>query len=166
MSTLGQAWVDAWNSHDAEAVASLYTEDATLEAMGAGPLFAIQGHDAFKAMVKALHQFSNDSKVTLVSELVSGDRFVIEFVETATNTGKIGRGTPPTNQRYTCPGVAIGRLDSSGRIREERDYEDRLTSSCSLGLSKTRWHSNWINDHPGRAGPVRRSPRLGLPKLP
>ena len=136
MSTLGQAWVDAWNSHDAEAVASLYTEDATLEAMGAGPLFAIQGHDAFKAMVKALHQFSNDSNLTLVSELLSGDRFVIEFVETSTNTGKIGRGTPPTNKRYTCPGVAVGRLDSDGKIKEERDYEDRLDLFIQLGLVK------------------------------
>ena len=134
MSELAQAWVDAWNSHDPEAVALLYSEDATLEAMGAGPFFAIQGHSAIKAMVKALHQFSNDSTVTLVSELVSGDRFVIEFVETATNTGKIGRGTPPTSKRYACPGVAIGRLDSSGRIREERDYEDRLDLFMQLGL--------------------------------
>jgi len=134
MSELAQAWVDAWNSHDPEAVALLYTEAATLEAMGAGPLFAIQGSDAIKAMVKAIHQFSNDSKVTLVSELVSGDRFVIEFVETATNTGKIGRGTPPTNNRYACPGVAIGRLDSSGRIAEERDYEDRLDLFVQLGV--------------------------------
>jgi steroid delta-isomerase-like uncharacterized protein len=134
MSEWAQAWVDAWNSHDPERVASLFAEDGTLESMGAGPRFAFQGHEDIKAYARALHQFSNDQTVALVSGLVSEDRFVVEFVETTTNTGPIGRRTPPTNKRYTCPGVAIGRLDSNGKIREERDYMDRLDLFMQLGL--------------------------------
>jgi len=134
MSTLGQAWVDAWNSHDPDTVAALFAEDATVDFMGGGPQFAVKGLDAIKESVRAYQGWTNDGSFTLVSELVREDRFVIEFVETATNTGKMRRQAPATNRRYTCPGVAVGRLDSNGKITEERDYMDRVDLFVQLGI--------------------------------
>jgi hypothetical protein len=49
-----------------------------------------------------------------------GDRFVLKFEETSTNTGKIARGVPATNKRYTVQGVAVGRLDAARKIKEGR----------------------------------------------
>ena len=137
MSEWAQQYFDGWNSHDPEQVATLFADDATYEIVGAGPLFVFKGLDAIKAMVSASHLYwSNDSKFTLLSELYSGDRFVIEMEETGTHTGKMARGVPATNKRYTLRAASVGRFDADGKIIEVRDYADRLDIYTQIGLLK------------------------------
>jgi steroid delta-isomerase-like uncharacterized protein len=134
MSEWADQYFEAWNSHDPERVGTHFADDATYESVGAGPLFIVKGRDAIKAMVSALDRYSNDSKITLLSELRSEDRFVFEMEETGTNTGRIARGVPATNKRYTVRLASIGRLDGNGKIIEERVYTDRLDIFTQLGL--------------------------------
>ena len=136
MSEWSQQYVDALNSHDPEKVAAFFADDGSTESVGSGPQWVIKGRDAIMALISALDQFSNDSKITLVNEMQSGDQFVIEYEETATNTGKIARGVPATNNQYTVRGVWVGRLDADGKIMEVRDYADRLDLFTQLGLLK------------------------------
>ena len=134
MSEWADQYFDAWNSHDPERVATHFADDATYESVGAGPLFVIKGRDAIKAMVKGLDLYSNDSKITLLNELLSGKRFVFEMEETGTNTGKIARGVPATNKRYTVRLASVGRFDTNGKVIEVGDYTDRLDIFTQLGL--------------------------------
>ena len=134
MSGWAQEYVDAWNSHDPGRVAAFFAADATYETVGSGPLWVVKGLDAIKAMVSALDRFSNDAKVTLLSEMHSDDRYTIEIEETSTNTGNIARGVPATNKRYTTREAEVGRLDADGKIKEARAYVDRLDIFTQLGL--------------------------------
>ena len=72
MSEWSQQYVEALNSHDAERVAACFADDGSYESVGAGPRWVVKGRDAIKALVSGLHQFSNDSKVTLVSAWQGG----------------------------------------------------------------------------------------------
>ncbi len=108
----------------------------TFEAVGAGPDWVVRGGDALKAMVIGLHSFTNDAKIVLRSELCSGDRSVIEYEECSTNTGKVARGIPATNRRYTVWAASVGQFDSQGKIKEERGYLDRLDIYAQRGLLK------------------------------
>jgi len=72
----------------------------------------------------------------MASELRTGDRFILKTEETATNTGKIARGIPATNKRYTVRGASVGPLDAHGKIKEERWSGADLSSSHSLDSPK------------------------------
>ena len=128
MSEWAQQYLDAWNSHDPAKVAALFAEDGTYESVGSGPLWAINGRDAIKAMASVTDRFSNDSKITLLNELQNADRFTLEIEETGTNTSKIARGVPATNKRYTGRMVSVG---STPTARSKRNGATRTGSTSS-----------------------------------
>jgi steroid delta-isomerase-like uncharacterized protein len=133
MNGLGRWWMDAWNSHDPNVVAALYAEDATLETVDASGAI-MKGLDAIRIFAESMDRWSSDSHTTLLSEFVGGDWFVLEFEENSTNTGELIPGVPATNKRYKVRGAVVGRLDTAGKITEERDYVDILHVFTQIGL--------------------------------
>ena len=92
--------------------------------------------DAIKALVSGLHQFSNDSKVTLVDAWQRR----IGSQSSMRRRPRTPAGLPLECRRRTsgCTlrAVGVGRLDADGKITELRDYADRLDLFTQLGLLK------------------------------
>jgi steroid delta-isomerase-like uncharacterized protein len=131
MSDWVQQYLEAWNSRDGAAVAGFMTEDVTYEDLALGVTH--EGREAITAFVAEAEQFSSDYKFISVSEQASGDRYALEWEMVGTNTGEAG-GLPATNKPYRIRGVSIGRLDSAGRIKENRDYWNMTDYLMQVGL--------------------------------
>jgi steroid delta-isomerase-like uncharacterized protein len=126
-----QRYLDAWSSHDGAKVAAFMAQDATYEDLALGVTH--EGREAIKGFVEDAEQFSKDYKFTSVSEQASGDRYALEWEMAGTNTGE-GGGLPATNKPYRIRGVSIGRLDSDGKIKENRDYWNMADYLMQVGL--------------------------------
>ena len=131
MATWMETYLDAWNGHDGSAVASFMAEDATYEDLALGVLH--EGRDAIKSFVDEAEQFSKDYAFTSVSEQHSGDCYAMEWEMFGTNTGEAG-GLPATNKPYRIRGVSIGRLDTRGKISQNRDYWNMADYLVQVGI--------------------------------
>jgi SnoaL-like polyketide cyclase len=54
-----------------------------------------------------------------------------------TNTGE-GAGLPPTNKPFRIRGVSVGILDSSGKIKHNRDYWNLAAYLMQVGILPPR----------------------------
>lgn len=129
-----QQYLDAWNTHNAAAVASVMAEDAMYEDLALGVKY--EGREAIKAYVAELDEFSSDHKFIAVSEQVTGDRYAFEWEMVGTNTGKAS-GLPATNKPFRIRGVSIGRLAPDGTVKENRDYWNTTDYLTQVGLMPT-----------------------------
>jgi uncharacterized protein (TIGR02246 family) len=107
-------FVDAWNSLDPERVADLYAEDGIQDDVGLGGVY--RGHAAIKAFVAEAARRAHRQFVA-TNELVSGDLYAVEWESTGTSTGESG-----AQVRYHLRGASVGRIDTEGKIVENRDY--------------------------------------------
>jgi hypothetical protein len=71
--------------------------------------------------------------MTILSQQVNEDHYAIEWEVAGTNTGALG-DLPATNKPYRFRGASIGRLDTDGKIKENRDYYDMAGYLTQVGL--------------------------------
>ncbi len=128
--------VDAWNSHEPQALARIYAPDATLH----DPLYPepLRGIDNIRKSYEELLITFPDIRLRLEDSIISGDTFAAESTLTATNTGPVklpnGATLPATNRKVTVRCANIARVDAQGRIVEERLYYDTMAFIQQLGL--------------------------------
>ncbi len=133
-----QRLVEAAASRDADRVAALYAEHATMR----HPLFPepLRGRAAIRAAEQELFDAFSDIEVELRSVLSGGKTCGAEVVLRATNTGPIDLGdeqpAPATGKRIEDEAVWVFDLGDDGLIVEERDYLDAATATLmgQLGL--------------------------------
>jgi predicted ester cyclase len=81
----------------------------------------------------------SDIDVSIVRVLAQAEDVALEVVLRATNSGPLDVGgeepLPPTGRRIELPAVWFLRLDSNGKIVEERDYFDTANFFRQLGLA-------------------------------
>ena len=107
-----QAWVDAFNSGDADAVASLYHEDAINHQVAYGPL---EGRDAIRGLFE--REFARAEMVCVIENLFEdGDWAILEWSD-------------PLGLR----GSGFFRV-SDGLIAFQRGYFDKLSFFKAQGL--------------------------------
>jgi steroid delta-isomerase-like uncharacterized protein len=129
--------VSAIERRDTEALSELFADDAVLH----HPLAPepVQGKTEIRASEQALFEAFSDIDVSVVRIVAEADDVALEVVLRATNTGSIDVGTeeplPPTGRRIELPSVGFLRLDSNGKIVEERDYLDTASFFQQLGLA-------------------------------
>ncbi len=107
-----QAWVDAFNRADADAIAALYAEDATNHQVVRDP---VEGRDAIHAMFQG--EFAEANMECIVENLFEdGDWAILEWRDPAGLRG--------------CGFFNV----VEGRIRFQRGYWDRLSFLRQHGL--------------------------------
>jgi steroid delta-isomerase-like uncharacterized protein len=135
VTTWGQRFADAFDSHDGSRLAALLAPTVQWEDIAAGIVF----NDPRSLAVfidEVMVQFSPDYRFALVSEQVNAERYVVEWEQIGTNTG-VFQGAPATNKRYRLRGVSVGRFDGDGRIIENRDYYNPAELLQQLGVHPT-----------------------------
>ncbi len=115
----------AWNSHDAERIASFYAEDGVHEDVAVGTYF--QGRAEIAAGVAPLFAAFPDFQMELRSMLNAGDRLAHEWVMSGTLSGRLQGvalvifGASVSGRRFTVRGASAAEL-VRGRIGRNTDY--------------------------------------------
>ena len=127
------ASVAAFNEHDLEWLLSLYAGGVVLEAPGG---VRLEGADAALDYTRRWQQAFSDSYLSVLSEIVDGDRaalrFVLEGVHEDTLTWSLG-DVPPTHRRIAVDGVMVIRV-VDGAIVEHTLWFDRAQIASQLGV--------------------------------
>jgi steroid delta-isomerase-like uncharacterized protein len=128
--------VEALESENADAVAALYEEQATMS----HPLFPepLRGRDAIRAGQQELFDSFSEIEIELRSVLTGENTCAAEVVLRATNTGPIDLGgdlpVPATGKRIEDEMVWVFELSPDGLIVEERDYLDTAALTAQLDI--------------------------------
>ena len=93
----------------------------------------IVGIDAFKAYITNLRNEFPDFKTTINETLVKGDKIVILWTVTGTNTGPIGE-MPPTGKAIHIEGVSVNTV-VDGKFTRALQYNDGVALLTQLGYS-------------------------------
>jgi len=128
-----EAYVAAWNAHDAAAAADYLADNVEYYDASVGE--AQKGRDA--ARVNVIEAFLNavpDARwERLGAPVVQGDAVTFEWTFSGTNTGDWADGTKATGKTFKIQGLSLFRL-SGGRIVYQGDYYDALGFYKQLGL--------------------------------
>jgi steroid delta-isomerase-like uncharacterized protein len=128
--------VAAVEAGDADALASLYAEDAVLVHPLTGE---VRGREAIKQSEQELFDAFTEIEVEVRSILADENRAALELVLRATNTGDIdlgeGQVLPATRRRIEDPMTWWIELGPDGLIVAERDYLDTAGLMSQLGVS-------------------------------
>lgn len=128
--------LDAFNRHDAEAFAALYTEDA----VAPDPQYAepLRGRPAIRKDIEAFFHAFPDVQATVIGEILfDDDNAAFEVQITGTHTGPLvtpDGPVPPTNRRVQISGGRFIRVNRQGLITDCRRYYDMAGIMAQLGL--------------------------------
>ena len=128
------AYLDAWNAHDAAGVARHMADDAIYEDVALGRV--LHGPAEIASFVEEATRSSSDFRFEVVSLFMAGTDYANEWVMVGTNDREV-RGVPPTRRSFRVRGASIGKLDASGRIAENRDYYNLAELLTQLGILPT-----------------------------
>lgn len=127
---LCQQQVDAWNARDDDAIGRFYAEDATLSDAGGD---TASGRHAIAARAKTYIDAFPDLRLDLESIAVDGNRFVVQWKASGTNTAPL-MGMPATNKPVVVEGCDVGEVGEDGLVLRETDYWNEASFMRQLGL--------------------------------
>ena len=128
---VAQRSIDAWNSHDADAIVALYAEGATYHTPRVD--HPLKGK-ALADFIKSLLTAYPDVRFEVISRGDTGGGLVAtQLMLHGTHTGAFMDGTPPTGRTVTYPLASFAQIEGD-KIRSEHRYLDRQTEAEQLGL--------------------------------
>ena len=137
LGRLTKEYYSAWNSHDAEKIASFYTADCVHEDVAIGAVF--RGKNELKTGISPLFAAFPDFKLELKSILSATNRLAHEWVMSGTQAGALsgpgalsGLGIPNTGKSFSIRGASITEL-RDGKISRNTDYWNLTTMLQQLG---------------------------------
>ena len=116
----------AWNAHDADTVASLYTDDVIYEDVTFGLI--AHGHAEMRKMAADFFASVPDLKLEVVSNTSMGDRGSVEWVFSGTDVGLY-----KTGKKFSVRGASVYEL-RDGKFSANRDYYDSASIMRQVGL--------------------------------
>jgi steroid delta-isomerase-like uncharacterized protein len=130
---------DTVQRRDAEAMAALYSPDATVH----HPLYPepARGRDAIRVSQQGLFNAIADVEVRIRSILTGENTCAAEVTIEATHVGELdvrGRALPATGKRLEVHEVWVFDLNPDGLIVEERDYLDTAALLAQLEAAGLR----------------------------
>ena len=124
------AYFDAWNRHDLDAIADSVADDYQLESqMYPAP---IEGPDGIRQFAEGYITAFPDIHFEVTDQIASGDLVASAWVGTGTHEGDLS-GIPPTGRRVEIHGCNITRV-RNGKIVQSRIYWDSATLMRQLGV--------------------------------
>ena len=131
LGRLTKEYYSAWNSHDAEKIASFFTADCVHEDVAVGAVF--RGKNELKTGISPLFAAFPDFKLELKSILRDASRLAHERVISGTQAGALsGLGIPTTGKSFSIRGASITEL-RDGKISRNTDYWNLTTMLQQLG---------------------------------
>lgn len=124
-------YLDAWNAHDAAAVARCMADDAIYEDVALGRV--LRGPSEIAAFVEEATRASSNFRFEEVSLFTAGRDYANEWIMTGTNDREV-HGIPATGRSFRVRGASVGKFDASGRIVENRDYYNLAEMFAQLGI--------------------------------
>jgi steroid delta-isomerase-like uncharacterized protein len=124
-------YLAAWNAHNSASVAGYMADDAIYEDVALGRV--LHGPSEIASFVEEATTSSSDFRFEVVSLFTAGNDYANEWVMLGTNDRE-RRGVPATGRAFRVRGASIGRLDTSGRIVENRDYYNLAELLTQLGI--------------------------------
>ena len=128
---LFDSYLDAWNAHDPAAVARYMADDAIYEDVALGRV--LHGPSEIAAFVEEATRASSDFRFEEVSLFTAGSDYANEWIMSGTNDREV-EGVPATARAFRVRGASVGKLDTSGRIVENRDYYNLAEMFAQLGI--------------------------------
>ena len=132
---LSEAFGDAYNAHDLEAIRGSLRPDVVLVAPDAGEL---KGPDQFVAYMKGFFDAFPDARLEPVAGYADGNTTIDEWIFRGTHTGPLalpdGQIVPPSGKPVSVPGMDIETWDEDGKLMADRAYFDQLEFLTQLGL--------------------------------
>jgi steroid delta-isomerase-like uncharacterized protein len=133
---LAKKWTDAFNKHDARAVAANYAQDS----VAYDPFYPepLKGRAAIEKDAADFFRAFPDIRFEVINLFDKGDRAAGEVKMTGTNSGPLGTPmgeVPATGKRIDLRGALVGRINAENLIVEERRYYDTGTMMKQLGLT-------------------------------
>ena len=126
---LAKQYHEAWNSHDADKIASFFSSDGTYNDPSAGKG---QNAGAIKKYAQMMFKAFPDLYYDPVSTAqTDDDKVVLEYMITGTNKGELP-GSAPTCRRVFIPAVDIIKFKGD-KIFLVTGYFDRMTMAEQLG---------------------------------
>lgn len=125
-----RGFVEAFNKHDADAIARFYATDAVFVELGA-EAGESKGTAAITGDYKTIFQGFPDAKIAVTRSWHMGDVVAIEFVE-----GGTGTGDDDTNRKFGYVGASLLWFDATGKVKRDQTYYDDLTMEVQLGWAK------------------------------
>jgi len=122
-----------WNDGDLDLVDGLYAPDFVWHVVDMGE--DVVGIAAFKELVTGFRTAFPDFHVTFDEVLVAGEKTVIRWTMTGTNTGPL-QDLPPSGQPVRLRGVAISRA-VDGVTVEVWQYYNQLSMFQQMGMTLT-----------------------------
>lgn len=125
-----EAYFDAWNAHDADAVARVFAPGGTY----ADPTTssAVDGADIARVVAPLCAAFP-DLAFTCSAAVGDGDRVIVEWTATGHNRGALREGVLATGRAMRVAGVDVCDVDVDG-VRAVRRYFDQKAFVESFGL--------------------------------
>jgi steroid delta-isomerase-like uncharacterized protein len=124
-------YLDAWNAHDPAAVARYMADDAIYEDVALGRV--LHGPSEIAGFVEEATRASSDVRFEQVSLFTAGGDYANEWIMSGTNDREV-QGVPATGRMFRVRGASVGKLDTSGRIVENRDYYNLAEMFAQLGI--------------------------------
>jgi steroid delta-isomerase-like uncharacterized protein len=116
----------AWNAHDADKVAVLYTDDVIYEDVAFGLI--AHGHAEMRKMAADFFASVPDLKLEVVSNTSSGNHGSVEWVFSGTDVGLY-----KTGKKFSVRGASVYELQG-GKFSGNRDYYDSASIMRQVGL--------------------------------
>jgi steroid delta-isomerase-like uncharacterized protein len=132
--TFFDEYLAAWNAHDPEAVARHMADDAVYEDVALGRV--LHGPSEIASFVEEATRSSSDFRFEVVSLFTAGNDYANEWIMLGTNDREV-QGVPATGRSFRVRGASVGKLDSSGRIVQNRDYYNLAELFAQLGIRPT-----------------------------
>jgi steroid delta-isomerase-like uncharacterized protein len=122
---------EAWNSHDADKVASGYTDDCVYESVATGVV--CHGKSELKALAKQFFTDYPDLHFEPKSWFASGNKTASEWVWTGTHKHSSNPAMPATGKQFSVRGVSILEL-RQGKMSRAIFYWNLADFMQQLGL--------------------------------
>lgn len=122
-------YVQAFNKHDAKAIAALYAEDAVFLERGE---FLTAGSGAIESNYKQFFDAFPDAVTSVTRSWHRGDSVVFEYVESGTQTGP-HRAHKPTGKKVGYVGASLLKFNKEGLVTSDTTYSDELTKEVQAG---------------------------------
>jgi steroid delta-isomerase-like uncharacterized protein len=116
----------AWNSHDADKVASFYTDDVVYEDVAFG--LKANGQVQMRKLAADFFAGIPDLKLEVVSNTSRGDRGSVEWVFSGTDVGLY-----KTGKKFSVRGASVYEL-RGGKFSSNRDYYDAASIMRQVGI--------------------------------
>jgi steroid delta-isomerase-like uncharacterized protein len=127
-----EAYVAAWNAHDAAKAASYFADNVSYYDASVGK--PAQGMADAKAVIDGFLAAAPDAAWTIKGAPVAeGDRVSFEWEFAGTNTGDWHDGTKATGKKFAFTGASMFTV-KDGKIVAQSDYYDALGFYKQLGL--------------------------------